>query len=182
MHMQPKTTQHRHQFQIDMSCEILMNHSRIELHSIQPPNNIQRGIISYVDSSVVKLYPLPNFDGNPEDWPLFRACYYDTTRDLGYNDRQNLMRLHKALQGNAKRVVSSLLVFLDNVSQVIEELQFNFGRPELLVRVEMHKIQQFPLIVESRVDKIVDFSNLVRNIVAFLRSANCEYICSTRCC
>ncbi|XP_017473761.1 PREDICTED: uncharacterized protein LOC108364548 [Rhagoletis zephyria] len=41
----------------------------------------------------------------------------------------------------------------------------------------MHKIQQFPLIVESRVDKIVGFfSNLVRNIVAFLKSPlNCEH-------
>ncbi|XP_036320341.1 uncharacterized protein LOC118734756 [Rhagoletis pomonella] len=42
---------------------------------MQPPNSTlqQRGMVSFVDNAAAKLYPLPNFDGNPEDWPLLRA-------------------------------------------------------------------------------------------------------------
>ncbi|XP_067636708.1 uncharacterized protein [Eurosta solidaginis] len=66
----------------------------------QSSNVSHNGVISYVDNIVAKLYPLPYFDGNSEDWPLFSACYHDTTREFGYNNRQNLMRLQRALQGH----------------------------------------------------------------------------------
>lgn len=36
---------------------------------------------------------LPNFDGNPEDWPLFISNYKTSTELAGYTDGENLMRL-----------------------------------------------------------------------------------------
>lgn len=110
---------------------------------------------------------MPVFYGDPEDWPLFRASYIDSTIEFRYNDRQNLMRLHAALQGNARRVVSSLLIFPENVPQVMEELQFNFGRPELLINVQMRKVKDFPIIHEGRLEQVLELANRVRNIVAF---------------
>ncbi|XP_036320424.1 uncharacterized protein LOC118734934, partial [Rhagoletis pomonella] len=132
------------------------------------------GTVTYVENPAAKLYPLPSFSGDPEDWPLFKACYIDTTREFGYNNKHNLIRLQKALCGNAKQKVSSLLIFPDEVSHVLEELEFNFGRPELLLRIQMQKIQQCPTISERNIEQIVDFANRVRNIVAFLKSANCH--------
>ncbi|XP_067644996.1 uncharacterized protein [Eurosta solidaginis] len=133
------------------------------------PYNIESGVLHRA-----KLYPLPEFDGNPEDWPLFYSSFADTTREFNYSDRQNLMRLQKALKGDAKRAVTSLLIFPENVPNILEELRFNFGRPELLIRAQLRKVQSFPNITEDRMEQVLDLSNQVRNITAFFKSARCE--------
>ncbi|KAI8116870.1 hypothetical protein CVS40_11135 [Lucilia cuprina] len=48
------------------------------------------------------LYDLPQFSGVAEDWPLFIANFKDTTNMYKYSNRQNLMRLQKCLQGQAR--------------------------------------------------------------------------------
>ncbi|XP_067640778.1 uncharacterized protein [Eurosta solidaginis] len=133
------------------------------------PYNIESGVLHRT-----KLYPLPEFDGNPEDWPLFYSSFADTTREYNYSDRQNLMRLQKALKGDAKLAVTSLLIFPENVRNILEELRFNFGRPELLIRAQLRKVQSFPNITEDRMEQVLDLSNQVRNITAFFKSARCE--------
>lgn len=57
-----------------------------------PPTTLRRSnpVPVFVDSVATRLHPLPLFDGNPEDWPLFIASYRDTTAEFGYNGRQNL--------------------------------------------------------------------------------------------
>ncbi|XP_037816929.1 uncharacterized protein LOC119607191 [Lucilia sericata] len=122
-----------------------------------------------------KLYDLPLFSGNPDEWPLFIANYKDTTETFKYNDRQNLMRLQKCLAGTAREAVASMLVYPDNVPNVIEELEFRFGRPDILVRSQLQKIQQFPVINRKKMDQIIIFSTKVRNVVAFLTSAGCSH-------
>ncbi|XP_036347582.1 uncharacterized protein LOC118756960, partial [Rhagoletis pomonella] len=84
------------------------------------------------------------------------------------------MRLQKALQGNAKRAVMSMLIYPDDVPKVMKELEFNFGRHDLLIRAQLQKVQQFPTIHDNRLDQVLEFSNRVRNIAAFFKSAQCE--------
>lgn len=112
-------------------------------HAAQPPMPQPSSALAFIEGSVTKLYPLPAFDGNPEDWPLFFANYVDTTAEFGYGNRQNLMRLQKALQGKAKRAVTSMLMYPNDVPKVIEELQFNFGRSDLLIRAQLQKYNNF---------------------------------------
>lgn len=121
-----------------------------------------------------KLYNLPKFDGNPEDWPLFLATYNDTTMEFGYSNRQNLVRLQSALHGPAKDSVLSMLIHPENVPQIIEELRFNFGRPEILIKSQLEKIKMYPAITENRLDGILGLANCAKNVVAFCKSANCD--------
>ncbi|XP_036347224.1 uncharacterized protein LOC118756578 [Rhagoletis pomonella] len=122
----------------------------------------------------VKLYDLPTFNGNVEEWPLFRANFDDTTAIFKYSNRQNLMRLQKCLMGPAKEAVASMLIYPNDVPTVLSELEFRFGRPDMLVKCQISKLQQFPLISETKPDQIVLFSSRVRNVVAFLKSAKCQ--------
>ena len=82
------------------------------------------------------------------------------------------MRLHKALQSEARLAVTSLLIFPENVPLVIEELEFHFGRPELLVCSELNKLQAAVKISDNHLANILLFDNTVRNIVTFYKSAN----------
>ncbi|XP_036347027.1 uncharacterized protein LOC118756368, partial [Rhagoletis pomonella] len=146
-----------------------------QLPVVQPPVLLPTNASQFIEGSAAKLYPLPTFDGSPEDWPLFFANYVDTTAEFGYINRQNLMRLQKALQGNAKRAVVSMLIYPDDVPKVMKELEFNFGRHDLLIRAQLQKVQQFPAIHDNRLDQVLEFSNRVRNISAFFKSARCEH-------
>ncbi|XP_036347106.1 uncharacterized protein LOC118756451, partial [Rhagoletis pomonella] len=141
--------------------------STTSLNNRQPP--------LFMDNAITKLYPLPVFEGNPEDWPLFIACYRDTTAEFNYGNRQNLIRLQRALKGAARQAVASLMIYPDDVPGILNELEFNFGRSDLLIRAQLQKVQQFPIIHESRLDSILEFSTRVRNVVAFFKSARCEH-------
>ncbi|XP_067613958.1 uncharacterized protein [Eurosta solidaginis] len=127
------------------------------------------------NESVTKLYDLPSFSGNSDEWPLFLANFKDTTQAFRYSNRQNLMRLHKCLVGRAKETVASMLIYPNDVPNAIAELECHFGRPAILVRSQISKVQQFPSISENKVDQIIAFSTKTRNIVGFLTSAKCEH-------
>ncbi|XP_075145994.1 uncharacterized protein LOC142220640 [Haematobia irritans] len=73
---------------------------------------------------------LPNFDGNPEDWPLFISNYRNSTEIAGYSDGENLMRLQSCLRGRAKELVKSKLLIPSMVNEIIQTLEMCFGRPE----------------------------------------------------
>ncbi|XP_036342000.1 uncharacterized protein LOC118751298 [Rhagoletis pomonella] len=151
------------------------NVRQLTLPAVQPLTSTSANAALTLFDSSAKLYPLPTFDGNAEDWPLFSANYVDTTAEFGYNNRQNLMRLQRALQGNAKRAVTSMLIYPDDVPKIIKELEFNFGRPDLLIRAQLQKVQTFPAISDNRLDQVLEFSNRVCNISAFFKSATCEH-------
>ena len=85
------------------------------------------------------------------------------------------MRLQKSLGGQAKEAVVSMLIYPNNVPNVLEELEFRFGRPDMLVKVQLQKICQIVPITEAKLDQIVAFATKVRNIVACLNSANCKH-------
>ncbi|XP_036334843.1 uncharacterized protein LOC118745501 [Rhagoletis pomonella] len=170
--------------------ERLRNNIQIDVQQASQPNLIeathQSSSVSYPEGpvqstalaaseSVTKLYDLPIFSGNSDEWPLFLANFKDTTQAFRYSNRQNLMSLHKCLVGRAKETVASMLIFPEDVRNAIAELEFHFGRPDLLVRSQLNKIQQFPNIGENKAEQIISFSTKTRNIVAFLTSAKCEH-------
>lgn len=122
-----------------------------------------------------KLYDLPLFSGIPEEWPAFYGSLYETTVTYEYTNLENLLRLQRALQGNAKKAVESMLVHPDNVANVVEELKFRFGRPELIVKSQLDQIRKLPKMTEDNYSQLIEFSTRIRNFVAFMRSAKAEF-------
>lgn len=114
-----------------------------------------------------KIYDLPDFSGSPEDWPMFSTAFNQSTAVYNYTNFENCLRLQKALKGEARECVKSLLIHPDNVSMVIEQLCFQYGRPEMLIRCQLQQIKEIAPISESAVDKLVPFAVKVQNLAAF---------------
>ncbi|XP_017468539.1 PREDICTED: uncharacterized protein LOC108360659 [Rhagoletis zephyria] len=177
----------------DLQAELRQSQQQHELLAAasRPPSNVNVesvngslvGVLSDLHRTLAdsrathgrKLYDLPEFDGRPEDWPMFREAFTMTTEEYHYNDRQNMMRLQKAIKGRAREVVECLLIHSGNVSRVLSTLGDRFGRPEQLVKSQIAKIQGVAPIAENRIDQIVPFATKVQNLSSFLQSANCDH-------
>ncbi|KAH8389061.1 hypothetical protein KR200_005793, partial [Drosophila serrata] len=121
-----------------------------------------------------KLPDLPIFGGQPEEWPIFSCAFTETTRAYNCTDLENNQRLLKALKDDAREAVKSLLIHPGNVSAVMEQLRFRFGRPEQLIRSQLNNIREVQPISEHNLAKIVPFATRVSNLMAFLQAANAE--------
>ncbi|XP_070142059.1 uncharacterized protein [Drosophila kikkawai] len=110
-----------------------------------------------------RLPDLPVFGGQPEEWPIFNCAFAETPQAYNCTDLENNQRLLK-----------SLLIHPGNVSAVMENLRFRFGRPEQLIRSQLNSVREVPPISEQHLAKIVPFATRVSNLTAFLQSAKTE--------
>nr|XP_041632286.1 uncharacterized protein LOC121502649 [Drosophila kikkawai] len=117
---------------------------------------------------------LPVFGGQPEEWPIFNCAFVETTQAYNCTDLENNQRLLKALKDEARETVKSLLIHPGNVSAVMEQLRFRFGRPEQLIRSQLNSVREVPPISEQHLARIVPFATRVSNLTAFLQSAKAE--------
>jgi len=78
------------------------------------------------------------------------------------------------LKDEARETVKSLLIHHGNVSAVVEQLRFRFGRPEQLIRSQLNSVREVPPISEQHLARIVPFATRVCNLTAFLQSAMAE--------
>nr|XP_041631503.1 uncharacterized protein LOC121502341 [Drosophila kikkawai] len=121
-----------------------------------------------------RLPDLPVFGGQPEEWPIFNCAIVETTQAYNCTDLENNQRLLKALKDEARETVKSLLIHPGNVSAVMEQLRFRFGRPEQLIRSQLNSVREVPPISEQHLARIVPFATRVSNLTAFLQSAKAE--------
>lgn len=57
-----------------------------------------------------KIYrALPTFTGELEEWPVFKRMFEQSTKECGYSNEENLMRLQQSLKGRARNEVASQL-------------------------------------------------------------------------
>lgn len=117
---------------------------------------------------------LPVFNGNPEDWPLFVSSFEQSTIACGYTDAENLIRLQRCLRGHALEAVRSRLLLPTNVPYVIQTLRTLYGRPELLIRSLLAKIQRVPPPRQDRLETLMEFGLAVQNLVDHLVGAQQE--------
>ncbi|XP_017466836.1 PREDICTED: uncharacterized protein LOC108363165 [Rhagoletis zephyria] len=122
-----------------------------------------------------KLYDLPEFDGRPEDWPMFKETFAMTTAEYQYSNPQNMMRLQRAIKGRAREAVECLLIHSRNVPQIMSTLQECFGRPELLVKSQISRIRSIAPISENRIEQLITFATKVQNLSSFLQAAECDH-------
>ncbi|KAL0819977.1 hypothetical protein ABMA28_007974 [Loxostege sticticalis] len=92
---------------------------------------------------------LPQFSGEPEEWPLFYSQLMSTTQLCGYTDDENIARLSRCLKGRARDAVSALLVSATNLDKIINTLKIRFGRPEFIIEAMLSKIRNTKFILQN---------------------------------
>lgn len=63
--------------------------------------------------------------------PVFHQLFATSTQQCGYSHAENLSRLQRSLQGRARDAVASLLAVPENVPEILQTLEFRFGRSDL---------------------------------------------------
>ncbi|XP_041674289.1 uncharacterized protein LOC121530020 [Drosophila eugracilis] len=111
------------------------------------------------------------FEGQPEEWPIFQCAFTETTAAYNCTALENNQRLVKALKGEARASVKSLLIHPNNVQAVMDQLRFRYGRPEQLIRSQLESVREVQPIQEHNIIKIVPFATRVSNLAAFLQSS-----------
>ncbi|XP_055614693.1 uncharacterized protein LOC129761014 [Uranotaenia lowii] len=115
---------------------------------------------------------LPEFSGNPEDWPLFLATFNSSTHMCGFSNEENMLRLRKSLTGKALDAVRSRLLHPTNVSGVISTLKMLFGKPESIIHSIIMKVRSLPSPTIEKLDTLVTFAITVENLCATIQA--CE--------
>ncbi|XP_017485502.1 PREDICTED: uncharacterized protein LOC108374055 [Rhagoletis zephyria] len=138
------------------------------------PHSAYSQAISNTPQSVIqpprKLMDLPEFSGQPEDWPVFHTAYTESTIAYNYSNFENNQRLNKCLKGSARESVKSLLIHPNNVGAIVEQLRVRFGRPEQLVRSQLKAVRDMPFVSEAAIGKIVPYATATKNLTVFLQS------------
>ncbi len=113
---------------------------------------------------------LPSFSGNPMDWPIFAHHYRQSTEDCGFTSAQNMARMEKALQGEARRHVRALMIVPENAEAVMTRLEQRYGRPEFVVQVLVEIARKTPTPSEGKLSTIVDFAGAISNLVTTIET------------
>lgn len=95
---------------------------------------------------------LPAFSGDAEDWPTFISMFRLTTKECGFSDAENMIRLQRCLKGKAKETVFSLLAVTENLDKVIKMLEARFGRPDNIIQAMIQKAKERPFRQGRRLD------------------------------
>lgn len=115
---------------------------------------------------------LPSFSGQPEEWPLFSSTFEWSTATCAFTDAENLIRLQKALKGDALQSVQQLLVHPSNVPGVIQVLHMLYGQPEKIINSIKIRIKSSPKVDENNLHSLTSFAINVRNLIATINASN----------
>ncbi|XP_062715374.1 uncharacterized protein LOC134291519 [Aedes albopictus] len=115
---------------------------------------------------------LPDFNGNPEDWPLFFSMFVSSTHLCGFSNEENMLRLRKCLKGKALEAVKCRMLHPSNVQGVISTLRMLYGRPEAIIQAIVRKIRSLPSPSIEKLDTVIQFALSVENLVATVEA--CE--------
>lgn len=116
-----------------------------------------------------KLKDLPYFDRRHEQWPAFIAEYGNTTAECKYSNSENLARLRKALKGEAKACVESMMVSPENVPNIMERLKVRFGQPEHIIMAMAKKARSVANVHVDKPQTFIDFTTAVANLTATIK-------------
>jgi hypothetical protein len=109
---------------------------------------------------------LPEFTGNPSEWPRFLTRFKETNKLFEFSNEENLSRLNKALKGKAKQVAQDLMIHSNNVPMIISTLERNFGRPDFIIESSIEQVREAPSVYPGKFTSAVEFGNAINNLVA----------------
>ncbi|XP_053686938.1 uncharacterized protein LOC128736479 [Sabethes cyaneus] len=114
---------------------------------------------------------LPDFDGSPEEWPIFISQYTITTENCGFTNAENLIRLQRSLKGHARESVRSRLLLPSSVPQAIETLRTLYGRPGLLISALLNRVRTTPPPKMERLETLIDFGMEIQGLCDHLQAS-----------
>ena len=138
--------------------------------STSKPSTSDQTWIIYLKRQALQV--LPKFDGSPRDWNTFKNIFVTTTEAGDFSNIENLNRLTQVLEGKAAKSVRQLMINADNVPKIIERLEENFGKPEIIYRELLSEITKI-----KRGSKMVisEMSDALENLVNNLDQLNCNH-------
>ncbi|XP_063629208.1 uncharacterized protein LOC134800656 [Cydia splendana] len=83
---------------------------------------------------------LPPFGGDITEWISFRAEFEDTSPM--FSAVNNVSRIRRALKGEARTAVKSIMYTVQDPYEIMEALERQFGDPEEIVLTELHNIKR----------------------------------------
>ncbi|KAF6207443.1 hypothetical protein GE061_018686 [Apolygus lucorum] len=139
-----------------------------EQENPQPATAVSSDDIRYMVTRKNVSHELPEFNGDPTQWPLFKTMFDESTISARYSENENLLRLQKAVKGKAKEYLGKLIYLPGGLSRVMARLETRYGRPELIVREVMKNVKAIPTMKDdlSRAEKV---AGEVDNIVSTIR-------------
>lgn len=84
---------------------------------------------------------LPTYSGRPEEWAIFYSSFEHSTQLCMYSGAENLIRLQRALKGDALKSVGNMLLIPSSVPEVMQMLKQLYGRPELIIDSLIKKVK-----------------------------------------
>ncbi|XP_035773911.1 uncharacterized protein LOC118456893 [Anopheles albimanus] len=108
------------------------------------------------------LAPLPRFGGSAKEWPNFRQIFNETTHAGAFSNLENLGRLQQILYGQALKAVQPLMMNSENVPAMMERLDENLGKPELVYRDLLNDLQK---IRKDNRNAVVEIDSCLENLV-----------------
>ena len=118
--------------------------------------------------------PLPNFTGDPTEWPAFFAEYEDSNADCKFTEQQKMSRLRAALKGKARAHVQEYLMLPNMADKIMDSLKRLYGRPEFIIDGLIEKTRKLEAPKESRPETLISFSTSVSTMANCIESMKCQ--------
>lgn len=112
---------------------------------------------------------LPVFDGKPGEWIAYKAAYCDS--HTYFSSVENVARIRISLRGAAKEAVECLLFSQSDPQVILDALERRFGRPEVLIMMELDKLKLLPRLKDDPRD-ICIFASRIANTVGTIEALN----------
>ncbi|XP_061725398.1 uncharacterized protein LOC133531282 [Cydia pomonella] len=113
---------------------------------------------------------LPAFSGDITEWIAFRAEFEDSAPM--FSAVNNVSRIRRALKGEARTAVKSIMYTVQDPYEIMEALERQFGDPEEIVLTELHNVKRMPRLAEDN-GNIASFAAHIANAVATIKSLRC---------
>ncbi|XP_059223223.1 uncharacterized protein LOC131997003 [Stomoxys calcitrans] len=141
---------------------------------LNTPQNLSSTDLTYQQINARQTVPkdLPAFGGNPTEWPLFSSTYDWSTAVCGLTDAENLVRLQKALRGDALQAVQHILIHPSCVATAMATLKLLYGQPEKILHSLKMKIRSLPPINANKLDTITSFAVQVKGLQATIEACD----------
>ncbi len=146
--------------------------SGAEFHS-QMHNDVLIAALKALQTKEIK--DLPTFDGeNVLEWPNFISEFRRSTAEYNITPNKNLRRLNKAIQGNARTSVQTLLTSPQNIDTIISHLEMSFGRPEWILQHLISELRSLPIMKEENIHQFKLFYNKLFGAITTIRNMNAD--------
>lgn len=143
----------------------------------QSQNSVQNDVLiaAFKALQTREVKDLPTFNGdNVLEWPNFISEFRRSTEEFNVTPNKNLRRLNKAIQGNARTSIQTLLTSPDNIEEIISHLEMSFGRREWILEHLILELRQLPVMKEENIHQFKLFYSKLFGAITTIRNMEAQ--------